>query len=356
MKPVVIIPALNPDEKLIELAEGLREAGLKIVVVNDGSSRQCDEIFQLLKTKYNCDICIHKINMGKGAALKTGIRFAAFNYPDSCGYVTADADGQHAPCDIVKVAAEVEKNPHCLILGSRDFSERNVPFKSRWGNRITSLVFKLSTGQKCPDTQTGLRGIPAKYTKQCLAAQGDKFEYEMNMLMEFGKTGIAIVHVPIATIYLENNKFSHFHPMRDSVLIYFNILKYSISSLVCAMIDLTLFTVFMNLVFSDASAGIIIATIIARVMSGYVNFMLNKHWVFGSKNSNKMEMLKYSVLFCSQMMLSGFFVTVLSHISVHLTLIKILVDSTLFFLSYQIQKNFIFQKRKDLPSNEKVFS
>jgi putative flippase GtrA len=229
-----------------------------------------------------------------------------------------------------------------LILGSRNFSEKNVPFKSRWGNRITSFVFFISVARKCSDTQTGLRGIPKSLTNLCLCVPGDRFEYEMNMLLEFARNKISFVHVPINTIYLENNISSHFNPVKDSVRIYLNILKYSISSLGSAIIDISAFTILINLIFGRTSTGILAATAGARCISGGVNFMLNKHWVFKSENGHGIEMIKYLTLFCCQMILSWSLVAVLSNISHHLTIIKILVDSMLFFISYYIQKKFIF--------------
>jgi glycosyltransferase involved in cell wall biosynthesis len=309
MKPVIIIPTLNPDEKLINLVKKLKKSNLPIVIIDDGSKKECTDIFKILKLKFQCDIFSNTENMGKGVAIKTGIRYVSKRYPGSCGYVTADSDGQHSAEDILKVAEALEKNPDSLILGSRNFSEKNVPLKSRWGNRITSFVFLISTSKQCPDTQTGLRGIPKEFTQICLSVPGDRFEYEMNMLLKFARNKIPTVHVPIDTIYLEDNKSSHFNPVRDSVRIYLNILKYSISSFGSAIIDIIAFTILINLVFAKASAGILAATVVARFMSGGVNFMLNKHWVFKSENGNGIEMIKYFTLFCCQMMMSWLLVT-----------------------------------------------
>ena len=346
MKSVVIIPALNPDEKLIELVEELKQTDIRVVLINDGSEEKYDNVFKILKYKFRCQVCTHTKNMGKGVALKTGIRYASLKYPDCIGYITADADGQHSVADILKVSDALENNPDSLALGTRNFNESNIPFKSRWGNRITSFVFHLSTSQRCPDTQTGLRGIPQKLTETCLSIPGTRYEYEMNMLLEMGRNQIPFVYVPIATIYLADNQSSHFHAVKDSLCIYLNILKFSLSSLASALIDLSLFTVFINYLFGTGSVGTLAATVTARVMSGCVNYMINKHWVFQSKSNNTSEALQYLTLFCSQMMLSWVLVTSLSNLSVHLTVIKVLVDSTLFLISYQIQKNFIFHKKK----------
>ncbi|MBK5242640.1 bifunctional glycosyltransferase family 2/GtrA family protein [Clostridium sp.] len=355
MKPVIIIPTLNPDVKLINLVQTLKKSNFSIVIINDGSKKECNDILETLKLRFQCDILTHTKNMGKGASIKTGIRYASQKYPESSGYVTADDDGQHAAGDILKVVESLEKNSDSLILGSRNFSKKNVPFKSRWGNRITSVVFLMSTSKRCQDTQTGLRGIPKGFTQICLSVPGDRFEYEMNMLLEFARNKISTVHVPIATIYLQDNKSSHFNAIRDSVQIYLNILKYSISSMGSAIIDIIAFTILINLIFGKASAGILAATVVARVMSGGVNFMLNKHWVFKSENGHGIEIIKYLTLFCCQMILSWILVTSLSNLSLHLTIIKMLVDSTLFFISYQIQKKYIFSKTERVAgTNEKI--
>lgn len=346
MKPIVIIPALNPDEKLITLVEKLKALDLRTIVVNDGSTPGYEIIFDILREKLECVVCTHTTNRGKGVALKTGIAYAANVYPDASGYVTADADGQHAPKDILRIAAVLEENPDHVILGTRNFNNGRVPFKSKWGNRITSFAFLLSTGQKCPDTQTGLRGIPKGLTKAVLAIPGDRYEYEMNVLLEIGKNRVPFVEVPIETIYMNGNEASHFHAIKDSARIYLNILKFSFSSFISAIVDNSLFSLLMLIAFGSTSLGILEATIISRVMSGGVNFMLNKHWVFQNKNREGKEALLYAILFVSQMILSWFFVSSLSGLPIHLSIVKIFVDSCLFLGSYFVQKNFIFNEQR----------
>ncbi len=347
MKPIVIIPALNPDEELIQLVKSLNLLDLQVVVVNDGSDSPHDYIFEYLKQETRCDICSHSKNRGKGAALKTGIQYVAYHYPEACGYVTADADGQHRAEDIAEVAEYLEKNQDALILGTRNFHGRNIPFKSYYGNRITSFVYLLSTGKQCEDTQTGLRGISKTHKALCLSVSGEKYEYEMNVLLEFGRKKIPFICIPIETIYKENNASSHFHPFRDSALIYLNIVKYSFSSLVSAIADLSLFTIFAAYVFGASTSGILSATVIARLMSGTLNFTINKFWVFGSKKHSATEAIGYFSLFCVQMMMSWLFVSALSRFPMNLTVIKVLVDTGLFFISYQIQKNFIFTEKEE---------
>lgn len=346
MKPIIIIPAYNPDEKLIHLVEELEKFDFQMVVVNDGSNQNYKYIFEEIGKKAMCDICYHLRNRGKGIALKTGLKYASVKYPKSCGYVTADADGQHLPQDIARVAGQVERSTNALVLGTRDFSDHNIPFKSKWGNRITSFVFLLSSGKKCMDTQTGLRGIPKNLLETCLSTPGTKYEYEMNLLMEMARNEIPLVNIQISTVYLENNKSSHFHLVSDSVRIYYHILKYSLSSLTSTAIDLLVFTVMVHFLTGSGAMTILTATVMARLISGNVNFWMNKHWVFQSKNTGIGEATKYFMLFTIQMLLSWVLVTLLSYLPIPITVVKMLVDTSLFFISYQIQKKFIFQIRK----------
>jgi len=365
MKPVIIIPAYKPDLKLITLVSRIKyisDEDLYIVIIDDGSGQEYSDIFEKLKSNYRCDLCVHEKNTGKGAALKTGFEYAAKTYPQACGYVTADADGQHAPEDILKVAGALIRDKDHLVLGVRDFHSEIVPFKSKWGNRITSGVFQLSTGLKCADTQTGLRGIPSEYAQFCLAVPGERYEYEMNMLTEMVLKGVPFSYISIKTIYLENNRSSHFHPFRDSVIVYYNILKYilrcGLSSLSSSIIDLSLFTIFTRLVFGAGYSGILAATVFARLLSGCFNFMLNKHWVFRSPDSHSLEAAKYFSLFCFQMLASWLLVAGLSRFPINITVLKMLVDVTLFFISYQIQNQYVFRaksKKRLANPNDKIF-
>ncbi|WKY43243.1 bifunctional glycosyltransferase family 2/GtrA family protein [Eubacteriaceae bacterium ES2] len=349
MKPIVVIPAYKPDQRLNKLVEELIVKNFNLVVVDDGSGEEYNIIFKKVQFLEKVELCRHQENRGKGAALKTGIAWALEKYPETCGVVTADSDGQHKPDDIEKIALELEKNGDQVIMGTRDFSGVQVPFKSRWGNRITSFVYFISSGRKCRDTQTGLRGIPAEMAKVSLEIAGDRYEYEMNFLMEVGKANYRIKEVPIETVYIDENKSSHFHAIKDSARIYFNILKFSLSSLISAAIDNALFALFMLTAFTSSSAGILEATILARVISGCVNFILNKHWVFQSAQQKGKESLQYIILFVSQMFLSWFFVSSFSVYTQHLSILKILVDSSLFVVSYFVQKNLIFaEKRKEI--------
>ncbi|MDR1913482.1 MAG: bifunctional glycosyltransferase family 2/GtrA family protein, partial [Clostridiales bacterium] len=301
----VVIPSFNPDERLIQLVEETRSLFDPIfIIVNDGSDTKANWIFDKLES-IGCDVLPHSANRGKGAALKTAAHHITKFYPDIDGYITADADYQHNPEDIQKVAFALSANTDSIILGVRNFDGKDVPTKSKWGNRITSAVFYLQTGIKGLDTQTGLRGIPRKWIHRCEQIEGERYEYEMNVLLEMAKIGVRFVKVHIQTLYIEQNRSSHFRPVKDSALIYREIMKFSLSSFICAGIDLSLFSLFRAFIFQDSAAGIIFSTVAARLLSGTINFFINRNVVFQSKGELSRSWIKYAVLFTCNMFISG---------------------------------------------------
>lgn len=335
MNNIIIIPALNPDQKLINLVNELENNKLsKIIIVDDGSSDKT--IFNELES-LGCIVIHHDINKGKGRAIKTAVKEADKYFNNINGYITMDADGQHQVSDVVKISNLLMDD---IILGERNFKEKNVPFRSKFGNKFSSIFFRLSTGYNLEDTQTGLRGIPYKYKDLLLNTDGDRFEYEMNFLMNIANQKIKIDKVSIKTIYESNNKGSHFSTIKDSVRIYDKFIRYTLCSISSAVIDLILFTILVNM-----NGYIMLSTSIARIISGIYNFTVNKIWCFKSDNNTFEEVLKYLILFIIQMLLSGALVSTLSILNINLTVIKIVVDSILFIGSYFIQKKLIFVRK-----------
>ncbi len=358
MSFVILIPSYNPDEALIELIVSLRQkTTMPIVIVDDGSKKETAPIFA--KAEQAGAVCIaHDQNRGKGAALKTGIAYASRAFFDFSGIVTADGDGQHVAEDILAVGYALESHPDSLILGTRSLRNKNVPFKSRWGNRITTFVFRLTSHRKVLDTQTGLRGIPVSLMAMAQKITGDRYEYEMNMLSEMAKADVPFLPVPIQTVYKDQNKGSHFNAWKDPARIYFPLLsgflKMVVASLLSAALDLGLFTLFQWAFWDDSASGILYSTVSARVLSGVFNFILNKTWTFKSKGENARKVFEYGILFVTQMLLSWILVKLFAMLPAHLTLIKAVIDFLLFLGSYFIQKTFIFRAKKSTKDTSKV--
>lgn len=225
-KYIALIPAYEPDEELLALLPRLREAGFETVVVDDGSGEGYAHLFAEAE-KYG-RVISYTPNRGKGYALKQGFEYILGAYGESCVTVTVDADGQHRSSDALKLCMRAEEQPQTLVLGSRSFTG-DVPARSRFGNNVTRTVFHVCSGKRIFDTQTGLRAFSGKLLPMMLGIEGDRYEYEMRVLLVLAHRGIAIEEIEIPTIYINENSASHFRPGRDSFRIYKEIFKFSLS-------------------------------------------------------------------------------------------------------------------------------
>ena len=276
MKRIALIPAYMPDDKMIAIVRQLHDAGFEIIIVNDGSSDDCIRVFEEA-SRYAKVLC-HEKNRGKGEALKTGLKFINSIYDAPYTIVTVDADGQHRVEDVIKVTQTSEQNRSCLILGSRKM-EGKVPFKSLAGNTITRFVYRLSTGISVYDTQTGLRAFSDELIRRLIDIDGSRYEYEMNMLTALPREGVEIKEVWISTVYIGNNESSHFNAIKDSFLIYREMLKFSASSFVSFLADYCLFCLL-----SALGLSLAVANVTARVFSSTINYTINKTKVFKSQS------------------------------------------------------------------------
>lgn len=337
MTIIALIPAYNPDAQLIALVEGLlRSLSARIIVIDDGSSPASAQTFARLEELPGCEVLRHAVNLGKGRALKTGFNHCLVNVPDLAGVITIDADGQHLAEDVRKVVAAFLADPRALVIGARTFAA-GVPLRSRFGNLLTRRIFRLLVGGRLTDTQSGLRCIPADLLPSLIALDGERYEYEMNMLIHAHKRGVVMSEVPIATVYLDNNRSSHFNPLLDSMKIYFLLLRFSFSSLFAGSIDFILFSLVYLL-----REDILTAMVVARLVSGGVNFMVNRSLVFHDREHPLRPLGKYFLLFITLAVLSYVSIRALADLGINVILAKVLVESLLFLASFTIQRDFIF--------------
>lgn len=350
----IVIPSYEPDERFPAILNDLAQAGMgPVVVVDDGSGDGYNTFFERAEEiirPLGGVVLHHEVNKGKGRALKTAFSYILENMPEAVGCVTADSDGQHSAQCISRCIDALNEHPADLILGVRDFSGENVPWKSRAGNTITIWVCSYLCGVRVSDTQTGLRGIPALFMKDLLDVEGERFEFETRMLIA-SKDRYPIFEVPIETIYdSKENHQSHFNPFKDSVRIYkiFGAIfaKFLFSSLSSCVIDLLLFHLFCRVfdnVF-DSALYATAATVAARIISGVYNYIINYKLVFKSDKGHGASFPRYVVLAVVQMAMSAGLVTFLVWLIPGVTelWLKIPVDIILFLLSFYIQRRFVY--------------
>ena len=352
---VILIPSLEPDERLPAYIRKLKEGGFAhIVVVDDGSSEAYKPIFDEVDAVEDTVVLRHEVNKGKGVALKTGYKYIMENMPDITGVITADADGQHTVEDCLHLAEQLEKGEKALYLGSRDFNQENVPPKSRSGNKITTAVFKLLYGQYLPDTQTGLRAFRKEELPFMYEVEGERYEYEMKVLIACSRARIPMIPITIETIYENDNKGTHFHPVRDSFRVYKVILgsfiKFMSVSLICFLIDQILALVLRKWIMPPM--GLARGTMMnlqvsgwgARLISSVINFVLNKNLVFKMKGKAGKPALRYALLCVAIITISNAGVWLLGRIGMADWLAKILMDTTLYFASYRFQERWVFKE------------
>jgi dolichol-phosphate mannosyltransferase len=335
----VLIPAYRPSDSLLDVVRALVEKSLPhIVVVDDGSGPDFRDLFARVAELPGVELLRHAINLGKGAALKTGLNYALCQYPGLAGVVTADADGQHHPDDIERVGESLLAHPDSLVLGCRTF-RGEVPLRSRIGNAATSAIMHALMGRKMSDTQTGLRGLPAAFAPRLLKLEANGYEFELEMLIAAHQLGVPLVEEPIRTIYLPGNPSSHFNPIVDSMKIYFILLRFGSVSLLTALLD--------NLVFILAlhrGGSVLLSQVLGRTVGLAFNYTMVRSSVFYSHQRHKTVLPKYLLLALVSGTASYGGIRLLSAtMGIGAVPAKLAVESLLFLVNFAVQRLFIFK-------------
>ncbi len=336
MNKVILIPSYEPDDKLIKLVDELKKNKLNIVVVNDGSKKEYNSIFNKIKSK--AKVISYDTNKGKGYALKKGLDYIRKNFKEYI-VVTMDSDGQHSVKDAIKLSNYAEKHPEELVIGKRIRSKK-TPLRSKLGNSITMLIYRLSTGVKVYDTQTGLRAFTNELMDFMQNVEGDRYEYEMNVLLYAPSNNIKIKEIEIETIYIENNEGSHFNTIKDSYRVYKEIIKYSLSSIISFILDYSLFGLFSIIL------SITLSNIFARIISASINFTINKKIVFKSDKGILLSLIEYALLAIFILVCNTLLLNLLVNIGLNKFIAKLIVEISLFIVSFFVQKTMIFKKKK----------
>jgi putative flippase GtrA len=341
----VLIPAYRPEEVLVELVRTLAQSHAgPIIVVDDGSGPEFAERFRQIEQIPAVHVLRHAINLGKGAALKSGINHFLCTFPNLGGLVTADADGQHAADDILHVGSQLTAFPETLILGTRHFDSR-VPLRSRFGNQVSRALVRLLIGQRLSDTQTGLRGIPRSLLPHLLRISVSGYDFELEMLITAKHLAYPMREERVRTIYADGNRTSHFNPILDSTRIYFILLRFSTLSLLTALVD--------NLVFFTGfhfTGGIARSQIVARLASIVFNYSFARRLVFLSKQEHRVVLPKYLLLvLCSGLLSYSLIRFLTSTFGMQVMPAKLLAEGLIFIANFTIQRDFVFTKRDSAP-------
>jgi glycosyltransferase involved in cell wall biosynthesis len=339
---IVIIPAYQPEVNLLNLVKEVIDSGFnKIIIIDDGSSKDKQHIFDALSILPEVEVLRHAVNLGKGAALKTAFNHVLLTYPDSAGVVTADADGQHLVIDI-KVVADTLLHSKSIdtVLGVREFDSRLVPFRSRFGNTVTISIFRFLTGVHIKDTQTGLRCLRLKVLPELLKINTQGYEFELNVLLHIVQKKYSLEQVGITTVYEPGNPTSHFNPLMDSMRIYFVFIRFCASGLATYLADLVVFAILNGLGFS-----LFASVAVGRFAGALVSFSLLRKFVFLATEKISKEIIKFSAVWLVFLLLSyGSIYFMINELGMNVFVSRIAIDVLFFLFNFSIQREFVFRQ------------
>lgn len=346
---VVLIPAYCPDEKLIKLLDEL-SGDYELCVVNDGSGSGYDEIFRIAESK--CILLGYGENRGKGYALKYGFSHIEKLFPKARYVITADADGQHTALDIAAVEkALADQAADGMVLGARKFSG-NVPLRSAFGNSITRKVFSLASGRKLSDTQSGLRGFSVSLMNRLCSIEGDRYEYEMNMLLRLCEDKTPITEVEIETVYIDGNSSSHFRPIKDSLRVYKVIFlgSQAMRFVVCSIVGFAVYyilTLILHSVLSFSDFAMELSSTAAWLASSQANFWLVRRFAFRSHGNAVREMGGYYALAVVNYFVKVYALQELLYrvLSLPLWLVLLISEAVMYVVNYVFEKKLIFGRK-----------
>lgn len=338
---IYLVPSYQPTDTLCNLLQTIRlNDRSPIVVVDDGSGPDYAALFESVKQVLDTSVLTNAVNLGKGAALKHGMNHILVNHPTCIGVVTADGDGQHSAADIATVAAELQEKPDNVIFGARQFGA-DVPFRSRFGNVVSRYMYRFFIGLNLSDTQTGLRGIPRSLMARCLSIRANRYEFETEQLVIIKSSGVLIREIPIETIYIDDNRSSHFRPLLDSAQIYFVLLRYVASSLITEAVDIVVFATIMAW-----SSDLVLSNTIGRMVAIWAQFTLLQRFVFKLSGNAKMF-----AAYLGLVVLSGIVSTALqiqiANIVPFPVVAKIIAEVSVFLFNFLFLRDLVFGESRN---------
>ena len=206
---LAVIPTYNNEKTVARVIADVRRYCAHVLVVNDGST---DSTAQILAAE-GVGTISYAPNRGKGYAIRRALRYA-----EEHGYrymITIDSDGQHFASDIPKFVEEIEKTPDALLVGARNLRSDNMPGKNTFANKFSNFWFRVETGMRLDDTQSGFRLYPVRRMKG-MRFLTRRYEFEVEVLVRAAWRGIAVRNIPVNVFYPEKDeRVTHFRPGKD---------------------------------------------------------------------------------------------------------------------------------------------
>ena len=201
-KVLIITPAYNEEKVLSGVIrniktelQSLKDMNADVMVVNDGSSDNTKTVAEKSTTTIS-----HLVNMGSGAATRTGLEYAKRNNYDYA--VTIDADGQHLATDLTKVINKLVSENYDLVIGSRLLDAEGMPYHRVLGNKLLNLATGIIFGVRVTDSQSGLKGFSRKAIEK-IDIRSNGFEFCSEIVWRAKQANLKIIEVPIKAVYTD---------------------------------------------------------------------------------------------------------------------------------------------------------
>lgn len=225
---VIVIPTYNPTHLLISTLRDLYQypalQSLDMLLINDGSEAN-NPFIQEARKNSRLTVIEHTDNKGKGAAIKTAIKYIIDTHMSVDYIITVDSDGQHLGKDVITLLESITQNGDGVHIGARRLEKSKTPLRSFIGNAFSRKLFAALYACELQDTQSGLRVYPSKAFHTLLSLKSNRYEFEMEAIIELLRKKIKVHEIPIETVYFNKNKASHFRPLKDSSRVIWVILK-----------------------------------------------------------------------------------------------------------------------------------
>ena len=340
----VVMPAYNPGDVIIGVIARARVHADTIVIVDDG----CDATNRAFLERCACfggiSLLTHATNRGKGFALMTGVGHCLDRMRAGDYILTMDSDGQHDPEDIARFRALLTERPDVhFALGER-LDTGAMPVKSRIGNGVATVLFRLQMGTAIQDTQTGMRLLSEPFARRVYdEVRPGRYETEMEMLILAAQSLARIDSVKIRTIYLDNNSATKFRAVADSWRVLARLVRYALVSIGSFLVDYLLFVVLSYV----AGVPYLAANVAARVVSAIANFAGHKVFSFRSAGRTLPKATRYVLAVAFALSVASFLLYVaVEHLAIGSLIAKPLVDALVFLMNFAVLSRFVFTRRR----------
>lgn len=327
---VILMPVYNPSERIVNYVKKLKENNYQVVLINDGSKSEYHSLFE--KMVHDCKIISYPLFKGKGYAIKKGIHYIKEHLQDKKGIIILENEYDLMHINHIRTLINKNLQKMCVVHHK--------------GKRFLTKLFSMIYNKEFIDVDSELFGFSMNYLDQMMAV--DENCYEVQSLIQSVQNNQEIEEIQL------ENKQQPFHLKNKTIqvlyVIFLHLIRFVSSSIISSVIDVLLAWILLDVLkiwMTSDFWRIALSSLIARVLSTIVNYVINKKYVFKGKVSSKQTAIRFLILTIVITILSTLFVYVAS--SLHIMsekLAKPVGDLLLFLLSYSAQTKWVFKNNE----------